>query len=110
MKNQSAYLAAIRINDRLLEIYKKINHDMTLSDAAQVRTSLCEIASTLRSELDQHGALTAERQSQLDGVQGEAEHAEAAAKSGIRQDVWAAFMRAHGRINNVIVDVMQEMG
>ena len=55
-------------------------------------------------------ALTAERQSQLDGVQGETEHAEAAAKGGKRQDVWAAFMRAHGRINNVIGDVMQEMG
>ena len=67
-------------------------------------------ASTFRTKLNQHGALTAERQSQLDGMQGETEHAETAAKGGKRQDVWAAFMRAHGRINNVIGDVMQEMG
>ncbi len=90
MKNESAYLAAIRINDRLLETYKKINHNMTPSDEAHIRTSVCEIASTLKTELNQHGALTSERGSQLDRVEGEITDAEAATKVGKRHDVWAA--------------------
>jgi hypothetical protein len=68
MKNQRAYLTAIRINDQLLEIHKKISPNMTLCDEVQVRTFLCEMASTLKMGLNQDGALTSERGSQLDGV------------------------------------------
>jgi hypothetical protein len=110
MQNKSAYLAAIHNNDRLLEIYKKINHNMTLSDEAQTRASLCEIASTLKTELNQYGALTIERGTQLDGVKDESAQAAEAAKLGKPQDVWAALTRAHGLINKVVVDVLEKMG
>jgi hypothetical protein len=110
MNNESAYLAAIHTNDGLLEIYNKINHNMTLTDEAQTRASLCEIALTLKTQLNQYGALTIERGSQLDRVREEAAQAAEAAKREKPIDIWAALTRAHGLINKVIGDVLEKMG
>jgi hypothetical protein len=110
MLNKQAYAAAVRINDRLITVYKKIEHNMPLEDAPRVGASLVEIASDLKAKLRNHGALTPHRADQLDGVVSATTEADSAAKSGKRLNVWSALMGAHGRINAVMVDVMDKMG
>jgi hypothetical protein len=110
MKNRGSFLAAVHTSDKLVEVYKAIDHDVTFSEEAQIRASLRQIALAFRTELDQVGALTHERQSRLDSVYGETEESAAAAKAGKSQDTWAALTRAHGLINGVVVDVLEKMG
>ncbi|HKN29600.1 MAG TPA: hypothetical protein VJY34_17625 [Roseiarcus sp.] len=110
MSNINAYTAAIRINGRLIDVHKRTNHNMSLLEEKQVRTLLLEIASALSGELEQNVALTPDRAVKLSAVAAETAQADAAAEAGKPQDVWAALMRAHGLINHVMVDIMQQMG
>jgi hypothetical protein len=99
MSNLSAYAAAVQINDRLLEVYKDIGHNMPAQEVEGVRASLIGLAADLNHALDEQGALTSDRAEELSAVGEEAAQAD-----------WAALMRAHGRINGVILDVMEKTG
>jgi hypothetical protein len=104
MPNLSAYAATMQINDRLLEVYHDIGHNMPSQEVERVCASLLGVAADLSHALDEHGALASDRAAELSAVSEEAAQAGAAAKVG--QDAWAALIRAHGRINRVVIAVM----
>jgi hypothetical protein len=55
MSNLSAYAAAVQINDRLLEVYKDIGHNMPAQEVEGVRASLIGLAADLNHALDEPG-------------------------------------------------------
>jgi hypothetical protein len=104
MSNLSAYAATLQIHDRLLEVYNHIGHNMPPPEVERVCASLLRVAADLSRALDECAALTSDRAAELSAVGEEAAQAGSAAKVG--QDAYAALMRAHGRINRVIIAVM----
>jgi hypothetical protein len=104
MSSLSAYAATLPIHDRLLEVYKDIGHNMPPPEVERVCASLLGVAADFSRALDQHGVLASDRAAELSAVGEDAAQARAAANVG--QDAWAALIRAHGRINRVMIAVM----
>jgi hypothetical protein len=110
MANAQLYAAIIQLNDSLLETHKNIKHTMTSDAILRTRNSLLRISSDIETLLKKHGALTPERSASLASVSSELDQAAPSANPGDNLAVWAAFMRAHGQINRVVIDVMTNMG
>jgi hypothetical protein len=102
MANPHLYAEVIPLNDRLLEVYKNIQHTMTSDAILQTRNSLLRISPDIETLLKKHDALTPERSASLAAASSELDQAASSAKPGDR----AAFMRAHGHLNDVVLDVM----
>jgi hypothetical protein len=110
MANAQLYAAIIPPNDRLLEAYNNIKHTMTPDAMLQTRNSLLSISSDIETLLKKHAALTPERSTSLAAVLPELDQAASSAKTGDNLAVWAAFVRAHGHLNDVVLDVMTKEG
>jgi hypothetical protein len=99
MANPQLYAEIIQLNDRLLEAYKNIQHTMTSDVIRKTRNSLLSISLDTDTLLKTRGALTPERSASLAAVSSELDQAASSADTGDNLAVWAAFVRAHGRIN-----------
>lgn len=85
---------------------KNIQHSMTSDVILQTRNSLLRISSDVGALLKKHGALTPKRSASPAAVSSELGQAASGAKNGDNLAVWAAFVRAHGHINDVVGDAM----
>jgi hypothetical protein len=104
--NRRTLAALLRLGDRLIEIFNRIDHGISVKSNPDVPVGLRELARLVRIELANGGFLTPERDAQLAKVEAELRVATTAEETGNRQEVWAALIRAHGRINSVSLDFM----
>ncbi|HKT62083.1 MAG TPA: hypothetical protein VJR91_00700 [Burkholderia sp.] len=98
----------IRINDRVIATYNKIALETAIHNQGTIGAELLAESSALRDAFQGYGALSVDRARHLDEVGGELVRAAIATKSGDSMEVYAALMRAHGRINSAIVDFMDK--
>jgi hypothetical protein len=103
MTTRAAYAAVlITVGDRLPELHNEIGRRKYPADLDE---RVITLARDFERVLEQHGELTDKRRARLSDVAGELQTARAALAAGKAIDAQAAFDRATGCINAVVVDV-----
>lgn len=101
--DREAYRLVGEMNDRLIELQKKIRNGMKLADHPELPKTLRDLASGCRHNLERLNCLTPERARDLGEV--ESEIAQAEAQTANDHEVWAALSRAVGGLNRVFLNV-----
>src|SRR5262249_27073462 len=104
--NRLTLAGLLKLEDGLIEIFNRLHYGMTLKANLDLPPGLRKCTRLVRAELEGGGFLTPERAKELDGVEAELRAAETAEKNGNDPEVWAALVRAHGRINRANLDFM----